>query len=274
MTTKPLASIILSTYNAPRLLALSLASFETQTERNFELHIADDGSTSETAELIRTFASHADFPVIHSWQEDRGFRKTRILNESIRKARADYFIFADGDCICHKDFIRAHLQYREPGRYLAGRRMDLGPQLTAMLTPEKVRAGAFNRPNLNLLLSSLRHDSEYFHRSIPVTNPFLRKILKMERIDDLKGCNFSIDREALFKINGFDEDYEGWGREDTDLELRLKFLGLSIKSLKGLALVYHLWHERRPHNIDNDRKLTKLGERACATCKNGIVKQA
>src|SRR6476660_7545354 len=106
---KPLASIIMTTYNAPRHLALALAGLQMQTENNFELHIADDGSTSETSEVVEQFMERAPFPVIYSWQQDLGYRKTKILNESIRKAKADYFIFVDGDCVCHKDFVRNHL---------------------------------------------------------------------------------------------------------------------------------------------------------------------
>ena len=269
---KPLASVIMTTYNAPRHLALALAGLQIQTELNFELHIADDGSTSETSELVEEFMQRAPFPVIYSWQQDKGYRKTKILNEAIRKAKADYFIFIDGDCICHKDFIKSHLKYRQQGYYLAGRRVDLGPKVSSMITPEMVLKGELNGPNLKVLLSSLAGDSEYFHRSFYVANPFLRKILKMEKVDDMKGCNFSVDRESLFKINGFDEDYEGYAREDTDLEKRMQYLGLKIKSLKGLALQYHVWHDRLSESEGNKMKLKEITTSADPVCKNGLVK--
>lgn len=271
---KPLASIIMTTYNAPKHLELALAGLQMQTERDFELHIADDGSTSETSEIVEQFMERASFPVVYSWQQDLGYRKTKILNEAIRKAKADYFIFVDGDCVCHKDFIRNHLKYRQKGFYLAGRRVELGPKFSAHLTPDMVLRGALNRINLSLMLSCARKDSEYLHRSIAVYNPTLRRYLKMEKVDDLKGCNFSVDRESLFKVNGFDEDFEGYAREDTDLELRLQYLGLKIKSLKGLAIQYHVWHDRLPESENNKRKLRSTSNVVDPVCKNGLVKHA
>lgn len=264
----------MTTYNAPRHLALALAGLQIQTEKNFELHIADDGSTPETSEVVEEFMQRAPFPVIYSWQQDLGYRKTKILNEAIRKAKADYFIFIDGDCVVHKDFIRNHLKYRQKGYYLAGRRVDLGPKFSEKLTPEVVLRGGLNRPNLGVLMSCMKKDSEYFHRCLTVYNPTLRKILKMEKVDDMKGCNFSVDRESLFKVNGFDEDYEGYAREDTDLEMRLQYLGLKIKSLKGLAVQYHVWHDRLPESENNKIKLKTLNTTSEPTCKNGIVKLA
>jgi len=271
---KPLASVIMTTYNAPRHLALALAGFQIQTENNFELHIADDGSTSETSDLVEQSMQRMPFPVIYSWQQDLGYRKTKILNEAIRKAKSDYFIFIDGDCIPHRDFVKNHLKYRQAGYYLAGRRVELGPHYSARITPDQVLKGALNRPNLGLLLSCLRDDSAYWHRSLPIYNSTLRHLLKMDHVDDLKGCNFSVDRESLFKVNGFDEDYEGYAREDTDLEVRLQYLGLKIKSLKGLAIQYHVWHDRLPESEGNKLKLRELGGSRVAACRNGIVKGA
>src|SRR5262249_45511573 len=144
---------------------------------------------------------------------DLGYRKTKILNEAIRKSKADYLIFVDGDCVCHRDFVKNHLTHRQKGYYLAGRRVELGPLYSKKLRPEQVLRGALSRPNLGLALSCLKKDSAYFHRSLPVYNSTLRRLLKMEHVDDMKGCNFSVDRESIFKINGFDEDYEGYARE-------------------------------------------------------------
>lgn len=271
---QPLASVIMTTYNAPKHLALALAGLQIQTEKNFELHIADDGSTSETSDLIEEFMDRAPFPVIYSWQQDMGYRKTKILNEAIRKAKADYLIFIDGDCVPHKDFVKNHLKYRKKGCYLAGRRVDLGPEFSNRLTPDMVLSGDLNRLNMGLLMSVIKKDSTYFHRSIPVYNSLLRKVLNMEKVDDMKGCNFSVDKESVLKINGFDEDYEGYAREDTDLELRLQYLGLKIRSLKGLAIQYHVWHGRLPESENNKLKLKNLVTKDNPTCKNGLVKMA
>ena len=269
---KPLASIIMSTYNQPRHLELALAGLMIQTEKNFELHIADDGSAEETSNIVEKYMDMVPFPIVYSWQQDLGYRKTKILNEAIRKSKADYFIFIDGDCVPHKDFVLNHLKYRQKGYYLAGRRVDLGPEYSATLTPDAILRGDLNRFNLGLMMSCLKKDSTYFHRSLPVYHPFLRRLFNMEKVDDMKGCNFSVDRESLFKVNGFNEEYEGYAREDTDLELRLQYLGLHIKSLKGLAVQYHVWHERLSESENNKLKLKQLGTSRDVACKNGIAK--
>ena len=267
---KPLTSVIMTTYNQPHHLELALCGLLLQTENNFELHIADDGSRSETSDLVEKYMEKAPFPIVYSWQQDLGYRKTKILNEAIRKSKADYFIFIDGDCVPHKDFVLNHLRYRQKGYYLAGRRVELGEQYSKTLTTDMVLRGELNRPNLGVLISCLKKDSEYFHRSFEITNPLLRKFLNMEQVDDMKGCNFSVDRESLFKVNGFDEDYEGYAREDTDLEMRLQSLGLKIKSLKGLAIQYHVWHPRLSESENNKMKLKELIASPDFACKNGL----
>lgn len=267
------ASVIMTTYNSPRHLALAMAALEVQSELQFELHIADDGSTKETADLVKAFAEKAPFPVIYSWQPDEGYRKTRILNEAIKKAKADYLIFIDGDCVVHKDFIKMHLKFREPGTYLAGRRVDLGPKISEEITVDQVRSGELSTFSPRLIKSCLDGDSQYWHRSIPVYNSLLRSLFKMNQVDDMKGCNFSVDKESVIKINGFDEDYEGYAREDTDLEMRLIKLGLKIKSVKGAALQYHVWHPRLPESESNKIKLRDLSAGVGpAICRNGLVK--
>ena len=168
--------------------------------------------------------------------------------------------------------LKNHLKYRQKGFYLAGRRVELGPDFSKELAPEVILKGGLNGMNLGLVLSCLKKDSAFWHRSIPVYNPFLRQLLKMEGVDDLKGCNFSVDRESLFQINGFDEDYEGYAREDTDLEIRLQYLGLKIKSLKGLCIQYHIWHEHFPESEKNVRKLKDLRVNKDPKCKNGLIK--
>jgi GT2 family glycosyltransferase len=121
-----------------------------------------------------------------------------------------------------------------------------------------VAAGFFDYPNFTLLRSALQGDSEFLNRSIRVPFSPLRTLLKMKKIVDLKGCNYSVSKSALLEINGFDEAYEGYGREDTDVELRLLNLGLKIKSLKGLALQFHVWHPRRDFTPANEDRLEEL----------------
>ena len=264
------ASLFVSTYEMPKHLELVCAGLARQSAQDFEIFFCDDGSSDETAQLIRSFQNSVKIPVHHVWQEHKGFRKCRILNQALRRASGEICIFLDGDCIPHKDYVRDHLDQQELGRYLAGRRVELGPVFSSQLTVSEIQSGLLDKPSLKLLKSVVKGDSEYFNRSIRISYPPLRKLLKMDRVVDLKGCNYSVPKAALESINGFDESYEGYGREDTDVEIRLQNSGLKIKSLKGMALQYHVWHPRRNFTPANDEKLEELRKTGRVLCTQGL----
>jgi glycosyltransferase involved in cell wall biosynthesis len=266
----PRASLIIATYEMPRHLNLVCAALARQSMADFEIFFCDDGSGPETTGIIREFAGSVRVPVKHLWQEHEGFRKCRILNRALREAQGETLVFLDGDCIPHRDYVRDHVENQEEGRYLAGRRVELGKDFSQRLTPALVRRGFFDRPRLSLFLDSWAGESEHFQRTLRIRSAWLRQKLKMDRIDDLKGCNYSVSRKDLLAINGFDEDYEGYGREDTDVELRLQNLGLRIKSLKGLALQYHVWHPRREFTPANDGRLDEVKRSGRVRCQRGL----
>ncbi len=267
----PKASLLLTTFELPHHLSLVLAGLKRQTARDFEIIICDDGSGLETRRLIENFISTSQIPAKHLWQEHRGFRKCKILNEAIRQARGEILVFLDGDCIPHKKFILDHIRSQETGRYLAGRRVDLSKTISGKLTPEQISAGYFDFPKHELILSGLRGETKNLQRSVRISWNWVRCLLKMDRVPDLLGSNFSISKEAMQEINGFDESYEGYGREDTDVELRLQNLGYRIKSMKGLALQFHVWHPRRIFTPANDEKLTILKQEKRVTCERGLI---
>jgi GT2 family glycosyltransferase len=264
------ASLFLSTYEMPRHLELVCAALERQSERDFEVLVCDDGSGEPTRRVVEEFKALSRLPTQHFWQSHSGFRKCRILNEAARHAQGRTYIFLDGDCIPHKHYIRDHLRMQEKGHYLAGRRVELGQTFSEALTPIQVRNGFFDHPRPKLIASALAGDTEFLNRSVRIPFSGLRAILGMGRITDLKGCNYSIPREALEAINGFDEEYEGYGREDTDVELRLQNLGLRIKSLKGMALQFHVWHPRREFTPSNDTRLEELKKSGRVRCERGL----
>ena len=272
--TTPQASIILATYQWPEALALVLSALLTQTEKNFEVMIADDGSDERTKATIKEYQSRAFFPVQHFWQENKGFRKSRILNQAIAAARGRVLIFLDGDCVPHKDFVAQHVALAGGKHYVAGRRVDLSREFTATLSPVLIEKGALNGVASGLFrlwLDSLRKKgSKPFHRAYLVKNPFFRQIFGLGRVDDLKGCNFSTLREHMLAIDGFDESYEGYGREDTDVEIRLRNLGLEIRSGKNLCLQFHLWHEPRAFTPANEDLLEEVRRTGRTKAKRGL----
>jgi GT2 family glycosyltransferase len=271
LTETPKASLFLSTYEMPRHLELVCAALERQSEPDFEVLFCDDGSGEETRLIIDEFMALSQVHARHFRQEHQGFRKCRILNQAAREARGQTYIFLDGDCVPHKDFIRDHIANQEAGFYLAGRRVELGPKISANLTPSEVKEGFFDWPHPKLIASALQGETEFLNRAFRIPWLGVRQFLKMDRVADLKGCNYSIPRQALEAINGFDEKYEGYGREDTDVELRLQNLGLRIKSLKGVALQFHVWHPRRDFTPGNDTRLEDLKKSGRVRCAQGLV---
>ncbi len=271
---EPKASIILATYQWPEALALVLSGLLTQTEKDFEVMLADDGSDANTKKVVEEYVARAFFPLRHFWQENKGFRKSRILNQAIREARGQTLIFLDGDCVPHKEFVAQHVALQRPGYYIAGRRVDLSAEFTAGLTPEGVESGILNGVASGLFrlwVDSLRKQgSRPFHRAYMVKNPLFRQAFGLEKVVDLKGCNFSVARKDMLAIDGFDESFEGYGREDTDVELRLQNLGLKIRSGKNLCLQFHLWHAPRGFTPVNEDLLQEVKQTARVKAKRGL----
>jgi glycosyltransferase involved in cell wall biosynthesis len=270
----PKASIILATYQWPEALSLVLSALLTQSEPGFEVMIADDGSDERTKKVIEEYRRRASFRIEHFWQENKGFRKCRILNEAIRAARGDTLIFLDGDCVPHKHFVAQHCTLVDEKHYVAGRRVDLSKEFTAKLSPARIEKGMLNGVAtglFKLFVDSLRKEgSKPFHRAYMVRNPLFRKAFGMERVVDLKGCNFSVRRQDMLAIDGFDESYEGYGREDTDVEIRLQNLGLKIKSAKNLCLQFHLWHKPRAFTPANEGLLDEVKTTKRVKARRGL----
>lgn len=259
--------MLLATYEMPRHLELVLAGLSRQTTRNFELYLCDDGSSESTRQVAR----QSGLSMVHLWQPNRGFRKCGILNEAIRRSQAELLIFLDGDCVPHKNFVEDHIRFFKPGFYSCGRRAELGEEFSEKIDSDFVKSGGFDYPSFGFARSCLRGDSHYFNRAFRVRGPtWLRNFLGMSRVDDLKGCNFSVSRQAMVAIDGFDESYEGYGREDTDVEVRLKNLGLRIQSLKGVALQFHVWHPRREFTAANEIRIQELSDSSRVLAKAGL----
>lgn len=259
---KPKASVIMSTYKWDEALAMVLSGFLRQTELDFELLIGEDAETTPTKVLIDAYQQKAPFEIRHFSHPDVGYHKTTILNRCIEAARGDTVIFIDGDCIPHDRFVEFHLKLQEEGRYVAGRRVDLSEKFTRSLTPAKVAEGVFTGhgflPGLRLFLDCQFGDSGPFHRSYVVETPWIRRLCRLEKVDDMKGCNFSLARKDLWAVQGYDEKFNGYGREDTDLEVRLQNYGLKIKSAKNYCVQFHLWHARLPWSENNRQRLDEI----------------
>jgi glycosyltransferase involved in cell wall biosynthesis len=271
-------SVIVPTYNRPKALKLCLLSLASQSIMPNDILIADDGSTAETRDTVLEMQEklkHA-FPVKHVWHEDIGFRKPKILNETVRQSAGDYLIFIDGDCMAHRHFIRSHVDNSSPEAILSGKRVEIGKELTMRLLD---RGTILNSFNLRLLWDAAMSRSRKVEEAIMIRNRYLRHMTHRDRITDdgVWGCNFSLYKDLFISINGCDEDFLDGSIEDNDLGIRVLNQGKQVRSVRGLAIIFHLWHNSS-WSFENDKyqhNLAILKRRIAnreAVCKNGIRK--
>jgi glycosyltransferase involved in cell wall biosynthesis len=233
-------SILLATYNWPQALKLCLESLTTQTDRQFEIIIADDGSTESTKHVIEVFQAANDIPITHLWQEDQGFRKTKILNQAIAAAHGSYLIFLDSDCIVQPDFVANHRALAQSGFLVTGSRVLLNEKFTQELLTWP--SWNFARFSAKLLPKRLSGEiNKYWPLKIKFGNGAWRDYKKFvwRRI---KGCNMACWKSDAESINGFDETMTGWGHEDADFVFRLQRHHIQRKSGSWSTEVLHLFH--------------------------------
>lgn len=267
------ASLIISFYKKIEVLKLVLAALELQTIRDFEVIIADDGSPSDTVDQIRILQTTSPLKIRHIWHEDLGFRKTIILNESIRKSKSDYLIFIDGDCIPHDRFVEAHLEHRSPGVVLAGRRVNLSEKLSRELTVDGIRRGFLKGFfTARILLDGTIGQSTHVEKAIYIGASWLRALVD-GKDSGILGCNFSIHKKDLLDINGFDERYLAPGiGEDSDISVRLRWNGVKIRSIKTSAIQYHMYHRLLDRSTVNDQIYEQVVREHLIFTPYGIVK--
>ena len=247
------ATIIISVYNRIDFLALVLAGFELQTEKDFEIIISDDGSHEGFINALNALIEASSLTIRHNWHADDGFRKNQILNKSVVMARAPYLIFVDGDCIPHPAFVAEHLKNAKPGVCLAGRRVDLSQRITDALTTKKVKAGALQSAAFTMGMFYDYTRMKLFHvmNGLYFKQPSLQRFFnRKER--GLLGANFSLNKADMLAINGFDERYitPTFG-EDSDIELRLRLNGVTVRSVINVAVMYHCKHKLLPRPVES-----------------------
>ena len=252
-----LISIIVATYNRPDALDAVVRSLAGQTDREFEVIVADDGSGPDTRRVVDTWIPRIGVRLLHVWQTDTGFRLAEIRNRAIQHSRGQICIFIDGDCLVRPDFVAVHRRLAEPNWFVAGNRVLLGPALTERVLRQKLQPekwplaawrAAWRRGEVNRLLPLV---------SLPL-GP-LRKA-RAHAWARAKGTNLAIRRDDLLRVDGFDGAYQGWGREDSDIVVRLIRCGVLCKDGRFASGVLHLWHREndRSQMMQNDRRLADV----------------
>ncbi len=234
-----LISVIVTTYNRADALEAVLAALARQTDRQFEVVMADDGSGPATSAVIDRWRSRIGAPLSHVWQVDRGFRAAEIRNRAILASHGDYCIFLDGDCLVRLDFIARHRRLAERGWFVTGNRVLLSPALTETvlregLHPDTWTAGEWVRERLRGGVNRLA--------AVPRVPLGPARKLTARQWRGARSCNLAVWRSDLDRVDGFDARFSGWGREDSDLLIRLIHSGVRRKDGRFATGVIHLWH--------------------------------
>jgi len=248
-------SLIITTYNRPDALTAVVEACFAQDDQNFEIIIADDGSTNNTRETVAALQARSPVPMKHVWQEDIGFRAARARNLGTLAARGDYIIFIDGDCVPQKDFIASHRRLSKRGYVVTGSRVLLSEDYTRRLLERHIDIqglGALEKLKLYLAGSV----NKFLQTTL--TLPDLGRESKRFTWRRIKSCNMAVWRRDLDLVNGFDESFTGWGHEDSDLVLRLFNAGVMRKSGAFATEVYHLWHREAKRDQESSNRSVVL----------------
>ncbi|HJE88551.1 glycosyltransferase family 2 protein [Rikenella microfusus] len=257
-------ALLISTYNKPEYLRQTLLSLTRQTRMPDTVVIADDGSDERTKALIDSMREAIPVPLLHIWHPDTGFRLSAIRNKAMAAVEDDYIIQIDGDVVLGRHFVEDHASVAERGYFVLGSRVYFGPKIT-----ERILRNGFSPFWL--------FGSQQGSWTNRIRIGWLRRRLATryaQKVPRVRGCNMAFWREDIIRINGYNEDFTGWGGEDTELVCRLKNSGVAHKALKAGGVQYHLWHPMA------SRSRTALNQDLCdrteceriARAENGIAK--
>lgn len=259
-------TLIVTTYNRPDALEAVLKSIQHQIVMPDEVIVADDGSRDDTRQLVERFMP--DFPtkLLHCWHEDRGFRLSEIRNKAILQSSGDYIIMVDGDMVLNHNFVRDHIMLARPNQFIQGSRVLMSQRLTdSFLHKNKdiklnwCTKGIKNRLNAMSIKGLMKCVSKHY-------GP--------KGIESVRGCNMSYWKADVEKVNGFNQDFVGWGREDSEFVVRMLNNGYQRINAKFGCVGFHLWHPENKRSdaelAENDKRLAEALENKVMTCKNGL----
>lgn len=256
-------SLIITTYNRPDALSLVLKSVRIQKRPPDEVIIADDGSSESTSKCIAKFKDLPDLNLIHVWQEDKGFRASESRNNAISKSSCEYIILIDGDMVLHSKFIEDHIAYAQSGFFVQGSRV--------LLNQKETKKALMNQnTNFSFFSKGLRNRKNAIH------SKFLSRVFKVNKkhIKGIKACNLAFFKQDCEKVNGFNNDIVGWGREDSEFAVRLLNNGVKQKNIHFNLIQFHLWHSNssRESLTSNQLLLDIAIKNQLIWCENGLNK--
>lgn len=257
-------TLLVTTYNWPEALNCTLQSIANQSVMPNEIIIADDGSTKETFDLIEKWQKKIKTPIIHSWQEDQGFRAAASRNKAIAKSSGEYIIMIDGDLLLHPEFIKDHIKHSKHNQFTIGTRVLLTEEYSKELLLNDLPS--FKVSGKDIISNSKNR----------INNSFLSNLISYKTLShkQVRSCNMACFKSDLLKVNGFNEDFIGWGREDTELVVRLLNANIKRKNIKFNANVLHIYHKENSKKMlpANDVLLADVISSKLNRCLNGVDK--
>ena len=254
-------SLIITSYNRPDALFIVLKSVERQSQIPNEIIIADDGSDERTKKIITNFSKKSKLKIIHSFQEDKGFRASKSRNRAISKANHEYIILIDGDMVLHDNFIQDHSKSAQFGYFVQGTRVLLSEKRTRQVFENHKFISHFLERGLK-------------NRKNAIHSNFLSLIFTINKnfLSGIKTCNVAFYKKDCISVNGFNNEFEGWGREDSEFFMRLMNMGINRKTLRFNAIQFHLWHKEasRKSLKKNEALLQKTINEKLKWCEMGI----
>jgi len=265
-----LISVIVTTYNWPAALNLCLESLFAQNDSNFEIIIADDGSAPANLNLTQSCCAKSPVSIQYVHHDDQGFRAGTIRNKAVAISKGEYLLFIDGDCVLRPDFITGHRQLATPGCFVPGNRVLLSQAFTREVIEKHI---PLHQKTLGYFIALwLQNKINRISAFILLPLGPLRS-LQPKKWEKAMTCNLAMWRCDFLQVNGFDELFEGWGFEDSDLVIRLIHAGIERKEGRFAVPVLHLWH---PHNdkskqdINYQRLLDRLNSQDFILAKKGV----
>jgi len=261
MSQPPTVALIISTYEQPDYLQRVLDAVSRQSRLPQEILLADDGSGEETKNVFSRWSVQQPFVSRHIWQAHDGFRKAHILNRAVAAASSTYLVFLDGDMVPHPDFIADHCAAARSTAFVQGHRALVKQKAAAWFGRRELAADRRHA----LWQGQLSGWKNAWRWPVPMVS-------EKNHLRGIRGCNLSLWREDMLRINGYDEAFTGWGREDSEFAARLMNAGIRRLDLRGRALCFHLWHPpaSRGKLPANDGLLGKTIREKIARCEHGL----
>ena len=261
-------SVIVPVYNRLEHLRALFICLLRQTVPPYELIVSDDGSWEKVEDYIGDLIEKAPFKIKHIYQEDKGFRKTRALNNGVKNSEGDLLVFCDQDLIFSEDHIENIIKNSRKKEFLMGRPVSISENEKNIILQE-IEKNSYKR-----VLSNLEEKYKFWVKDT-LKKDKIRRIFKQlhlkKRGIKLVGMSYSLFKEDYISINGYDERYQGWGCEDDDFGNRLEIIGIIGREFRGSLIQIHLFHPFDPTKTkSSNEEYYSLRKKEIFKSKNGI----